>query len=277
LAAMLHCRAPPGNSVFFTVKRIEDPIGLLPQRLILGINKRGIHFFRPVPKEYLHSAELRDIMQAGNPPTPIKIPSELPISLGSPPEKWPSRAWSRAESGLRTRILDLRRAGLMEASRGRPLRRPFPVLAPPASWTVATVLGLRGGARCSGCAGVCCAVWQQQPGGVLQDAGGGSAAHIPVRHASRRGHMHGAADAHQRHHDEAILQGLHKSLHLTLDPPPPPSNFGIVWAFYSSIDASGLAGCCLVTHHDSVAAGPAARHAWRLTDDRQTQQSTWRG
>jgi hypothetical protein len=26
--------------------------------------QRGVHFFRPVPKEYLHSAELRDIMQA---------------------------------------------------------------------------------------------------------------------------------------------------------------------------------------------------------------------
>jgi hypothetical protein len=44
----------------------EDPIGLLPPRLILGINKRGVHFFRPVPKEYLHSAELRDIMQFGS-------------------------------------------------------------------------------------------------------------------------------------------------------------------------------------------------------------------
>ena len=57
---------PAGNSVFFTVKRIEDPIGLLPAKLILGINKRGVHFFRPVPKEYLHSAELRDIMQFGS-------------------------------------------------------------------------------------------------------------------------------------------------------------------------------------------------------------------
>jgi hypothetical protein len=35
-----------GNSVFFPVKRIEDPIGLLPAKLILGINKRGVHFFR---------------------------------------------------------------------------------------------------------------------------------------------------------------------------------------------------------------------------------------
>lgn len=60
------CALPAGNSVFFTVKRIEDPIGLLPAKLILGINKRGVHFFRPVPKEYLHSAELRDIMQFGS-------------------------------------------------------------------------------------------------------------------------------------------------------------------------------------------------------------------
>ncbi|KAL4451514.1 hypothetical protein ABPG75_007176 [Micractinium tetrahymenae] len=57
---------PYGNSIFFSVKRIEDPIGLLPPKLILGINKRGVHFFRPVPKEYLHSAELRDIMQFGS-------------------------------------------------------------------------------------------------------------------------------------------------------------------------------------------------------------------
>ncbi len=57
---------PYGNSMFFTVKRIEDPIGLLPAKLIIGINKRGVHFFRPTPKEYLHSAELRDIMQFGS-------------------------------------------------------------------------------------------------------------------------------------------------------------------------------------------------------------------
>ena len=31
----------------------------------LGL-QRGVHFFRPVPKEYLHSAELRDIMQFGS-------------------------------------------------------------------------------------------------------------------------------------------------------------------------------------------------------------------
>uniref|UniRef100_A0A7S0Y9G8 Kinesin motor domain-containing protein n=1 Tax=Polytomella parva TaxID=51329 RepID=A0A7S0Y9G8_9CHLO len=62
---------PYGNSIFFSVKRIEDPIGLLPAKLILGINKRGVHFFRPVPKEYLHSAELRDIMQFGSSSTAV--------------------------------------------------------------------------------------------------------------------------------------------------------------------------------------------------------------
>lgn len=62
---------PYGNSIFFTVKRIEDPIGLLPAKLILGVNKRGVHFFRPVPKEYLHSAELRDIMQFGSSSTAV--------------------------------------------------------------------------------------------------------------------------------------------------------------------------------------------------------------
>jgi len=30
-----------------------------------------VHFFRPVPKEYLHSAELRDIMQFGSSNTAV--------------------------------------------------------------------------------------------------------------------------------------------------------------------------------------------------------------
>ncbi|KAH7296226.1 hypothetical protein KP509_26G014500 [Ceratopteris richardii] len=62
---------PYGNSVFFSARKIEDPIGLLPGRVVLGINKRGVHFFRPVPKEYLHSAELRDIMQFGSSNTAV--------------------------------------------------------------------------------------------------------------------------------------------------------------------------------------------------------------
>ncbi|KAF5751772.1 putative calmodulin binding protein [Tripterygium wilfordii] len=62
---------PYGNSIFFSVRKIDDPIGLLPGRIILGINKRGVHFFRPVPKEYLHSAELRDVMQFGSSNTAV--------------------------------------------------------------------------------------------------------------------------------------------------------------------------------------------------------------
>lgn len=57
---------PYGNAIFFPVKKLEDPIGLLPVKLILGINRRGVHFFKPTPREYLHSAELRDIMQFGS-------------------------------------------------------------------------------------------------------------------------------------------------------------------------------------------------------------------
>ena len=57
---------PYGGSTFFFVKRIEDPIGLLPGRIVLGVNTRGVHFFRPTPMAYLHSAELRDIMQFGS-------------------------------------------------------------------------------------------------------------------------------------------------------------------------------------------------------------------
>ncbi|KAL6530939.1 Kinesin-like protein KIN-14E [Orobanche hederae] len=62
---------PYGNSVFFAVRKIDDPIGLLPGKISLGINKRGVHFFRPTPKEYLHSAELRDIMQFGSSNTAV--------------------------------------------------------------------------------------------------------------------------------------------------------------------------------------------------------------
>lgn len=57
---------PYGNSVFFSAKLMEDPTGLLPPNLALGINKRGIHFFRQQPKGYLYSAGLEDIMQFGS-------------------------------------------------------------------------------------------------------------------------------------------------------------------------------------------------------------------
>lgn len=55
---------PYGNSVFFSVRKIDDPIGLLPGKIILGINKRGvwsepchwncIFFLRKTDLEFLH-------------------------------------------------------------------------------------------------------------------------------------------------------------------------------------------------------------------------------
>jgi len=57
---------PYGLSAFFPATRVQDPVGLLPGRVLLGINRSGVHFFRPKPREYLHCAQLRDIMQFGS-------------------------------------------------------------------------------------------------------------------------------------------------------------------------------------------------------------------
>ena len=62
---------PYGNSIFFPARRVDDPIGLLPGKLTIGINKCGVHFFREQPMEYLYTADLRDIMQFGSAPHAI--------------------------------------------------------------------------------------------------------------------------------------------------------------------------------------------------------------
>ena len=49
--------------MFFAASVVSDPIGLLPSKTLIGINERGVHLFRPVPKEYLYSSELKDITQ----------------------------------------------------------------------------------------------------------------------------------------------------------------------------------------------------------------------
>ena len=53
---------PYGNSAFFKAKRVDDPIGLLPGKLMIGVNKRGVHFFREVPMEYLYSADRKSVV-----------------------------------------------------------------------------------------------------------------------------------------------------------------------------------------------------------------------
>ncbi|KAL2622519.1 hypothetical protein R1flu_002724 [Riccia fluitans] len=57
---------PYSNSSFFIVRKIEDPTGLLPNEIKLGINERGVHFFRRVPSEYFHFAKLHDVMEFGS-------------------------------------------------------------------------------------------------------------------------------------------------------------------------------------------------------------------
>lgn len=59
---------PYGHSILFQARRVDDPIGLLPGKVVIGVNKRGVHFFRDVPMEYLYTADLRDIMQFGSAP-----------------------------------------------------------------------------------------------------------------------------------------------------------------------------------------------------------------
>lgn len=64
-------KLPYGNSIFFCTRKTEDPIGFLPDDIILGVNKRGVHFFRSAPKEYLHSVKLKNIKQFGSSNTAI--------------------------------------------------------------------------------------------------------------------------------------------------------------------------------------------------------------
>jgi hypothetical protein len=64
---------PYGNSIFFSVTRIKDPIGLLPAKLILGINKQGIHFFQSEQRRCIYRAELEDISQYVSAPQAVSF------------------------------------------------------------------------------------------------------------------------------------------------------------------------------------------------------------
>ncbi len=69
---------PAGNSIFFNVKRIEDPIGLLPAKLILGINKARAALTPACRCSTLHARV-------------VKIPNLRTISsvsLQAAPSKW---------------------------------------------------------------------------------------------------------------------------------------------------------------------------------------------
>lgn len=117
------CNLPYGNSTFYSVKRIEDPIGLLPSKVIIGINKRGIHFFRPVPKEYLHTAELRDIMQFGSNSTAVFF--KMRVSGALHVFQFETKQGEEMCMGLQTHISDIMNKRRMQQSEAPP--RPIPV------------------------------------------------------------------------------------------------------------------------------------------------------
>ncbi|XVF87860.1 hypothetical protein PTKIN_Ptkin18bG0154700 [Pterospermum kingtungense] len=47
--------------VFFSVRKLEYTIDLLPRQIVLGIDKIGVHFFSPMPKNHILSVKLEDI------------------------------------------------------------------------------------------------------------------------------------------------------------------------------------------------------------------------
>ncbi|KAK9095748.1 hypothetical protein Sjap_021245 [Stephania japonica] len=63
---------PYGNSVFFSGRKIDDPIGFLPGRIMLGINKRGL------------IKQLRDIMQFGSSNTAVFFKMRRKFFQGHP-------------------------------------------------------------------------------------------------------------------------------------------------------------------------------------------------
>ncbi|XVF87874.1 hypothetical protein PTKIN_Ptkin18bG0155500 [Pterospermum kingtungense] len=56
---------PCSCSIFFSVRKLEYPIELLSQHMVLGINQEGVHFFCPRPKKYILSVKLEDIKKFG--------------------------------------------------------------------------------------------------------------------------------------------------------------------------------------------------------------------
>lgn len=53
---------PYGNCIFFGATRLEDPSGLLPVEVVVGINHRGVHLFRRVPKDLVLSVRLHHVL-----------------------------------------------------------------------------------------------------------------------------------------------------------------------------------------------------------------------
>ena len=111
---------PYGGSLFFPVKRVEDPIGLLPAKLLLGVNKRGVHFFRPVRvwegrERGRGDGEAAEERHTHTPPPPPTHPTH------PGPRRIP--ALRRAARHYAVRVVRSRRV-FQNAGRGRPARVP---------------------------------------------------------------------------------------------------------------------------------------------------------
>uniref|UniRef100_A0A061RQY1 Kinesin-like calmodulin binding protein n=1 Tax=Tetraselmis sp. GSL018 TaxID=582737 RepID=A0A061RQY1_9CHLO len=53
---------PYGGSSFWNATTVVGPSNLFPQQVVLGVNKRGVHFFNPDPKKYLFSFETFELL-----------------------------------------------------------------------------------------------------------------------------------------------------------------------------------------------------------------------
>ncbi|CAI5463374.1 unnamed protein product [Closterium sp. Yama58-4] len=60
-----------GGPVFFHVRLVADPMELLPERVTIAINERGVHFFRTDPEKYLYTVKWHSFLQIGTSPTAL--------------------------------------------------------------------------------------------------------------------------------------------------------------------------------------------------------------
>lgn len=108
---------PYGMSMFYPVKRVEDPVGLLPAKVVIGVNTRGVHFFRPNPKEYLHSAELKDILQFGSGATSLFL--KVKVAGADHIFQFETRQGGEICSSLQTHINDAMLKSFIKAKAAR--------------------------------------------------------------------------------------------------------------------------------------------------------------
>ena len=189
---------PYGGSLFYPVKRVEDPIGLLPGKLLLGVNRRGVHFFRPVRVFFARVGKVSRVWGGG--PTPVSSLRRRPSSTCTRP----SCEVGRGEAGKAA-------AAHTRDARPQPLSLfsfPPPDIMQFGSSAAAVFFKM----RVAGVLHVFQFETKQVGGGAEREGvtGWGVLRSRARRHSpcppplSGRGYLPGAADPHQRCHDEAV-------------------------------------------------------------------------